>query len=43
MGYGVVEYWIRLRVPMEQALRLYKVSCYTSHNELQFLSLLSEL
>ncbi|XP_048736763.2 protein fantom-like isoform X2 [Ostrea edulis] len=24
MGFGVVEYWIRLRVPMEQALRLYK-------------------
>lgn len=43
MGYGVVEYWIRLRVPMEQALRLYKVSCYTSQNGLQFLSLLSEL
>jgi hypothetical protein len=25
VGYGTVEYWIRLRVPMEQALRLYKV------------------
>ncbi|XP_062566792.1 protein fantom-like [Saccostrea cucullata] len=24
MGFGIVEYWIRLRVPMEQALRLYK-------------------
>uniref|UniRef100_K1QMS1 Protein fantom n=1 Tax=Magallana gigas TaxID=29159 RepID=K1QMS1_MAGGI len=24
MGFGMVEYWIRLRVPMEQALRLYK-------------------
>ncbi|ESO82700.1 hypothetical protein LOTGIDRAFT_184477, partial [Lottia gigantea] len=24
IGYGTVEYWIRLRVPMEQALRLYK-------------------
>ena len=23
--YGTVEYWVRLRVPMEQALRLYKV------------------
>ena len=26
VGYGTVEYWIRLRVPMDQALRLYKVS-----------------
>ncbi|KAJ8302489.1 LOW QUALITY PROTEIN: hypothetical protein KUTeg_018885 [Tegillarca granosa] len=24
IGFGTVEYWIRLRVPMEQALRLYK-------------------
>ena len=24
--FAIVEYWIRLRVPMEQALRLYKVS-----------------
>ncbi|XP_041375657.1 protein fantom-like [Gigantopelta aegis] len=24
VGYGAVEYWVRLRVPMEQALRLYK-------------------
>ncbi|KAK3603408.1 hypothetical protein CHS0354_009388 [Potamilus streckersoni] len=24
VGFGTVEYWIRLRVPMEQALRLYK-------------------
>nr|KAG5707913.1 hypothetical protein BaRGS_031644 [Batillaria attramentaria] len=24
VGYGTVEYWVRLRVPMEQALRLYK-------------------
>ncbi|KAK7114118.1 protein fantom-like isoform X1 [Littorina saxatilis] len=24
VGYGTVEYWIRLRVPMDQALRLYK-------------------
>lgn len=23
--YGTVDYWVRLRVPMEQALRLYKV------------------
>lgn len=23
-GFGTVEYWINLRVPMEQALRLYK-------------------
>jgi len=23
--YGCVDYWVRLRVPMEQALRLYKV------------------
>ena len=25
VSYGVVEYWVRLKVPMEQALRLYKV------------------
>ncbi|XP_035828549.1 protein fantom isoform X2 [Aplysia californica] len=24
IGYGTVDYWVRLRVPMEQALRLYK-------------------
>ena len=24
--FGVLEYWMRLRVPMEQALRLYKVN-----------------
>ncbi|KAL8619480.1 hypothetical protein ACOMHN_011831 [Nucella lapillus] len=24
VGYGTVEYWVRLRVPMDQALRLYK-------------------
>ena len=28
VGYGTVEYWIRLRVPMDQALRLYKVSSW---------------
>ena len=25
-NYGLVEYWVRLKVPMEQALRLFKVS-----------------
>ena len=25
VNYGVVEYWVRLRVPMAQSLRLYKV------------------
>ncbi|KAH9499089.1 Protein fantom, partial [Bulinus truncatus] len=24
IGYGTIEYWVRMRVPMEQALRLYK-------------------
>jgi len=24
--YGTIDYWVRLRVPMEQALRLYKVT-----------------
>ncbi|BFZ12751.1 hypothetical protein BsWGS_15789 [Bradybaena similaris] len=24
IGYGTIDYWVRLRVPMEQALRLYK-------------------
>ena len=32
INFGIVEYWVRLKVPMEQALRLYKVSltvaCY---------------
>ena len=27
--YGMVEYWVRLRVPMAQALRLYKVSNFS--------------
>ena len=27
--YGTVEYWVRLRVPMAQALRLYKVSSFS--------------
>ena len=26
--YGTVDYWVRLRVPMEQALRLYKVTVH---------------
>ena len=26
VNYGVVEYWVRWKVPMDQALRLYKVS-----------------
>jgi len=25
VNFGTVDYWVRLRVPMEQALRLYKV------------------
>ena len=25
IGFGTIEYWINLKVPMEQALRLYKV------------------
>ena len=25
IGFGSLEYWVRLRVPMDQALRLYKV------------------
>ena len=32
IGFGTLEYWVRLRVPMDQALRLYKVrecSSYT--------------
>lgn len=33
IGLGMVEYWIRLRVPMEQALRLYKVSIIVFRNE----------
>ncbi|KAK6185889.1 hypothetical protein SNE40_008027 [Patella caerulea] len=37
VGYGTVEYWIRLRVPMEQALRLYKERTkalgYMTHND----------
>ena len=32
LGFGTLEYWVRLRVPMDQALRLYKVTdinwCY---------------
>ncbi|XP_076449555.1 protein fantom-like isoform X2 [Babylonia areolata] len=39
VGYGTVEYWIRLRVPMDQALRLYKERTkalgYLSANERQ--------
>ena len=27
--YGTVDYWVRLRVPMEQALRLYKVHTFS--------------
>lgn len=34
MGFGIVEYWIRLRVPMEQALRLYKVRVTISFSHL---------
>ena len=30
--YGTVDYWVRLRVPMEQALRLYKVHVFTVQN-----------
>lgn len=30
MNFGTLEYWVRLRVPMEQALRLYKVG--TAYN-----------
>ena len=29
INYGTVDYWIRLRVPMEQALRLYKVDFFS--------------
>lgn len=25
IGFGHLEYWVRLKVPMDQALRLYKV------------------
>lgn len=28
IGFGSLEYWVRLRVPMDQALRLYKVWGY---------------
>jgi len=28
IDYGTVDYWVRLRVPMEQALRLYKVRLF---------------
>jgi len=30
--YGTVDYWVRLRVPMEQALRLYKVCIFIMQN-----------
>ena len=34
VNYGTVEYWVRLRVPMAQALRLYKVSSpFVIHRE----------
>ena len=32
VNYGTVEYWVRLRVPMAQALRLYKVNCLDTIN-----------
>ena len=27
-NFGLIEYWVRLKVPMEQALRLFKVKLY---------------
>ena len=35
--YGMVEYWVRLRVPMAQALRLYKVSSFSEFVFFNFL------
>ncbi|PVD20902.1 hypothetical protein C0Q70_19065 [Pomacea canaliculata] len=39
VGYGTIEYWVRLRVPMDQALRLYKERTkalgYLSANKVQ--------
>ena len=29
--FAVLDYWLRLRVPMEQALRLYKVNLFCIH------------
>ena len=36
--YGTIDYWVRLRVPMEQALRLYKVThlLYSMYRKLFF-------
>lgn len=34
--FATMEYWVRLRVPMDQAIRLYRVSMFKVSNGLWF-------